>query len=75
MLALMRDTSKLVALGRSAPVVKNEIKVFSPAGEGLMWFSVSNVPCYDILLLANIICSASGIQETSFDLGGRWMSG
>jgi hypothetical protein len=37
----MRDTSKLIALGRSAPVVKNEIKVYSPGGEGLIWFAVN----------------------------------
>jgi hypothetical protein len=43
-LALMRDTSKLIALGRSAPVVKNEIKVYSPGGEGLIWFAVGAFP-------------------------------
>jgi hypothetical protein len=44
MLALMRETSKLIALGRSAPVVKNEIRVYSPSAEGLMWFSVGLFP-------------------------------
>lgn len=44
-LALMRDTSKLVAIGRSQPVVKNEIRVYSPAGEGLVWFNVRRCPC------------------------------
>jgi hypothetical protein len=45
----MRDTSKLIALGRSAPVVKNEIRVYSPDGEGLLWFNVNDLalhpPC------------------------------
>jgi hypothetical protein len=43
----MRDTSKLIALGRSAPAVKNEIKVYSPAGEGLIWFNVSKITLSD----------------------------
>lgn len=38
----MRDTTRLVALGRSAPVMKNEIRVYSPAGEGLMLFTVND---------------------------------
>lgn len=43
-LAMMRDISKLVALGRSQPAVKNEIRVYSPAGEGLVWFNVRYCP-------------------------------
>lgn len=40
-LALMRDTSKLVALGRGGPAfTKSQIQVYSPAGEGLLLFSV-----------------------------------
>ncbi|KAI0370539.1 vacuolar protein sorting-associated protein 16 [Pilatotrama ljubarskyi] len=39
-IALMRDTSKLVALGRGAPAFsKAQIQVYSPAGEGLLLFS------------------------------------
>ncbi|KZP18145.1 vacuolar protein sorting-associated protein 16 [Athelia psychrophila] len=38
-IALMRDTSKIIALGRSAPVMKNEVRIYSPAGEGLVWFT------------------------------------
>jgi len=39
--ALMRDTSKLVALGRGGPPFsQSQIQVYSPAGEGLLLFSV-----------------------------------
>ena len=41
MLALMRDTAKMVALGRGAPTFsKAQIQVYSPAGEGVLLFSV-----------------------------------
>ncbi|TDL22763.1 vacuolar protein sorting-associated protein 16 [Rickenella mellea] len=41
-LAMMRDTTKLVALGRSnAPFSKNEIRIYSSAGEGLLLFTWS----------------------------------
>jgi hypothetical protein len=37
----MRDSTKLLALGRVTPAVtKAQIQVFSPAGEGLLLFSV-----------------------------------
>lgn len=40
-LAFMRDTSKLVALGSGRPPFsKSQIQVYSPAGEGLLLFSV-----------------------------------
>jgi hypothetical protein len=40
-LALMRDHTKLLALGRSTPAItKAQIQVYSPAGEGLLVFSV-----------------------------------
>jgi hypothetical protein len=43
--ALMRDNTKLVALGRATPIyAKAQIQVYSPAGEGLLLFSVWNVP-------------------------------
>lgn len=39
-IALMRDTSKMVALGRGGPsFTKSQIQVYSPAGEGLLLFS------------------------------------
>ena len=39
--ALMRDTSKLVALGTATTAfAKAQIQVYSPAGEGLLLFSV-----------------------------------
>jgi len=38
-LALMRDNTKLVALGRATPIyAKAQIQVYSPAGEGLLLF-------------------------------------
>ncbi|KAI0828653.1 vacuolar protein sorting-associated protein 16 [Trametes gibbosa] len=39
-IALMRDTTRVVALGRAAPAFsKAQIQVYSPAGEGLLLFS------------------------------------
>ncbi|KIM47049.1 hypothetical protein M413DRAFT_440594 [Hebeloma cylindrosporum] len=39
-IALMRDQTKLLALGRSTPAItKAQIQVYSPAGEGLLIFS------------------------------------
>ncbi|KAH9852249.1 vacuolar protein sorting-associated protein 16 [Lenzites betulinus] len=39
-IAIMRDTTKVVALGRAAPAFsKAQIQVYSPAGEGLLLFS------------------------------------
>lgn len=40
-LALMRDTTKLIALGRATALsAKAQIQVYSPAGESLLVFSV-----------------------------------
>lgn len=42
LLAMMRDTSKMIAMGRSVPVfAKNEVRVYSSAGDGLLVFTVS----------------------------------
>ncbi|KAL5523006.1 VPS16 [Sanghuangporus sanghuang] len=39
-IAMMRDTTKMIALGRSAPpFAKNEVRVYSSAGEGLLVFT------------------------------------
>lgn len=38
-LALMRDSSKLISIGRSSVLSKSQIQVYSPAGEGLLSFS------------------------------------
>ncbi|PPQ86643.1 hypothetical protein CVT25_006827 [Psilocybe cyanescens] len=39
-IALMRDNTKLIALGRSTPAIsKSQIQIYSPAGEGLLVFS------------------------------------
>ncbi|KAJ7359364.1 vacuolar assembling/sorting protein VPS16 [Mycena albidolilacea] len=39
-IALMRDHTKLIALGRSTPAItKAQIQIYSPAGEGLLLFS------------------------------------
>jgi vacuolar protein sorting-associated protein 16 len=41
MLAMMRDSTKIIALNRAAPsFTKSQIQVFSSAGEGLLLFSV-----------------------------------
>ena len=38
----MRDSSKLIALGRGMPSTnKSEIRIFSSVGEGLLIFTVS----------------------------------
>jgi hypothetical protein len=39
--ALMRDSTKVVALGRTTPAfAKAQLQIYSPAGEGLLLFSV-----------------------------------
>lgn len=44
--ALMRDTTKMIALGRATPAFsKAQIHVYSPAGEGLLIFSVVISSC------------------------------
>jgi hypothetical protein len=44
----MRDTTKIVTLNRSAPVVsKSQVQIYSPAGEALLLFSVwINLSCF-----------------------------
>jgi hypothetical protein len=40
-IALMRDTSKLIAIGPSTPIfAKSQIHVYSPSGEGLLLLGV-----------------------------------
>lgn len=44
-LALVRDTSKFVAIERATvPLSKTQVQVYSPAGEGLLLFSVDSFP-------------------------------
>ncbi|EJC99299.1 vacuolar protein sorting-associated protein 16 [Fomitiporia mediterranea MF3/22] len=38
-IAMMRDSTKMIALGRSIPFAKNEVRVYSSAGEGLLVFT------------------------------------
>jgi hypothetical protein len=39
--ALMRDTTKMIAIGPATPMfAKSQIQVYSPSGEGLLLFSV-----------------------------------
>ena len=39
--AMMRDTSKMIALGRNVPsFAKNEVRIYSSSGEGLLVFAV-----------------------------------
>ncbi|KIJ36797.1 hypothetical protein M422DRAFT_179088, partial [Sphaerobolus stellatus SS14] len=43
-LAMMRDTNKLIALGRGVPAIsKSEIRVYSSVGEGLLLFTVRKI--------------------------------
>ena len=50
----MRDTTKMVALGRGAPAFsKAQIQVYSPAGEGVLLFSV----CVDTPFLIMSFCA------------------
>lgn len=52
--ALMRDTSKLVALGSGTTAfAKAQIQIYSPAGEGILLFSV--VTPFDNLCLQTLI--------------------
>ena len=45
-IALMRDTTKMIALGRATPAFsKAQIQVYSPAGEGLLLLSVDITLC------------------------------
>ena len=44
-LALMRDTTRVIALAAgAAPFAKAQIQVYSPAGEGLLLFNVAISP-------------------------------
>ena len=53
----MRDNTKMVALGRGAPAFsKSQIQVFSPAGDGLLLFSVDIMSLFRELLEL-IVCS------------------
>lgn len=68
--AIMRDHTKLISLGRSAPALsKSQIQIYSPAGEGMLVFSV-DIQTVLVCGLANDgICS--GTRAKSFDSGGR----
>jgi hypothetical protein len=47
----MRDTTKLIALGRTTPAMtKAQIQIYSPAGEGLLLFSVDISPSWTRIL-------------------------
>ena len=73
--ALMRDSSKIIAISRAGPAFsRSQIQVFSSAGEGLLLLNV------DILLLYTLGDDAdeladSGIREESFGLDGQPTSG
>ena len=44
--ALMRDTSKIIAISRAGPALsRSQIQVFSVAGEGLLLLSVRILLC------------------------------
>lgn len=51
-LALMRDNTKLLAVGRSTPAsTKAQIQIYSPAGESLLLFSVDD--CVLLMRVSN----------------------
>jgi hypothetical protein len=56
--ALIRDSSKLIALGRSGIASKTQVQIYSPAGEGLLLFSVdkySRLPLTPLLILSFLV--------------------
>lgn len=71
-LAIMRDHTKLLTLGRSAPAItKSQIQIYSPAGESLLVFSV-DIQTILMYGLANDGLP-SGTKAESPASGGRLM--
>lgn len=69
--AIMRDSSKMITLGRSAPALgKAQIQIYSPAGESLLVFSV-DLPYAQMQLLSTNFSLNSGIKAKSYGLAGR----
>jgi hypothetical protein len=68
----MRDTTKLIALGRATTPAKAQIQIYSPAGEGLLVFSV-DASLYYVMIreFANLINLVGSRQHHSFrmDIG------
>ena len=62
----MRNTSKVITLGKSLPTLnKAEIRVYSSAGEGLLLFSVLIMFTF-VKLIANIqLVKLSGLKLRS----------
>ena len=72
--AIMRDTTKLVALGHATPAFsKAQIQIYSPAGEGLLLFSVDTFQ--EHLLDTELIVHGSGIRARLFGLAGQLTNG
>ena len=75
MLALMRDTSKLVALGTATTAfAKAQIQVYSPAGEGLLLFSVVISSYYsagNILIHRASKCAVGPREDHTLWVDGR----
>ena len=71
--ALMRDTSKLVAIGPSTPMfAKSQIHVYSPSGEGLLLLGVRPA-CFANSCATLTPLFFSGNKQRSFALGGLAM--
>ncbi|KAJ7269847.1 vacuolar assembling sorting protein VPS16 [Mycena rebaudengoi] len=74
-IALMRDTTKLVALGRVTPAfTKAQIQIYSPAGEGLLLFSWEQAKIIRFGWTANerlVILNEEGIYRL-YDLQGDY---
>ena len=73
-LAVMRDTSKMIAIGRAAPAFsKAQVQVYSPAGEPILLFSVDTpLPRIPVCVLTSY---CSGTRARSSALAGREMNG
>jgi hypothetical protein len=68
--ALMRDSSKMITLGRSAPALgKAQIQIYSPAGESLLVFSV-DLPYVQEELPSTNFSLNSGTKAKSYGLAG-----
>jgi hypothetical protein len=73
---MMRDTTKLIAIGPATPMfVKSQIQVYSPSGEGLLLFGVRIHRRFALLKLSfRPPPHSSGTRPRSFALAGQVMS-
>lgn len=71
--ALMRDNSKLIALGRApSAMTKAQVQIYSSAGEGLLLFSVdARIYCFEVTTLTFLDLLVGSRQDCSIrvDIG------